>query len=226
MSARLRTLPRNALLVLVMSALGLIFAMPLLFMVASSFKTDAAIFTNMASLSSYIPSADWSLANYRGIFQHSELPSFLLNSAIISATVVVGGVLVNSMLAFALCRLRWRGRGAVLSLVVALMVVPFEVIAIPWLSLVARLPWLDRRIGMDRLTGWHRWTGFTLLWTLLAHVVLIAFGAQNGTVAGQVFALFVIAIAAAEVGVGLAIVLLIYRNRVDVNLDEIDLMKG
>ena len=43
---------------------------------------------------------------------------------------------------------------------------------------------------------------------------------------GQVFALFVIAIAAAEVGVGLAIVLLIYRNRVGVNLDEIDLMKG
>ena len=42
---------------------------------------------------------------------------------------------------------------------------------------------------------------------------LVAFGAFNQTVTGQVFALFVIAIAAAEVGVGLAIVLLIYRNR-------------
>ncbi|MGH9035501.1 MAG: NADH-quinone oxidoreductase subunit NuoK [Acidimicrobiia bacterium] len=55
---------------------------------------------------------------------------------------------------------------------------------------------------------------------------LIAFSARLGDVAGQVFALFVITIAAAEVGVGLAIVLLIYRNRVDVNLDGIDLMKG
>jgi NADH:ubiquinone oxidoreductase subunit K len=55
---------------------------------------------------------------------------------------------------------------------------------------------------------------------------LVAFSARLGDVAGQVFALFVITIAAAEVGVGLAIVLLIYRNRVDVNLDEIDLMKG
>lgn len=55
---------------------------------------------------------------------------------------------------------------------------------------------------------------------------LVAFSAQLGDVAGQVFALFVITIAAAEVGVGLAIVLLIYRNRVDVNLDEVDLMKG
>ncbi|WP_330337215.1 ferredoxin reductase family protein [Streptomyces sp. NBC_00557] len=44
------------------------------------------------------------------------------------------------------------------------------------LLLVARLPWLDRRIGMDRLTAWHRWTGFGLLWTLLTHAVFIVFG--------------------------------------------------
>ncbi|MFI9545629.1 ferric reductase-like transmembrane domain-containing protein [Streptomyces sp. NPDC052016] len=44
------------------------------------------------------------------------------------------------------------------------------------LLLVARLPWLDRRIGMDRLTNWHRWTGFLLLWTLVGHVVFITLG--------------------------------------------------
>ncbi|WP_373313651.1 ferredoxin reductase family protein [Streptomyces capitiformicae] len=44
------------------------------------------------------------------------------------------------------------------------------------LLLVARLPWLDRRIGMDRLTVWHRWVGFTLLWTVLTHAVLIVLG--------------------------------------------------
>jgi NADH-quinone oxidoreductase subunit K len=42
---------------------------------------------------------------------------------------------------------------------------------------------------------------------------------------GQVFALFVIAVGAAEVGVGLAIVLLMYRNRASVNIDDADLMK-
>jgi NADH-quinone oxidoreductase subunit K len=42
---------------------------------------------------------------------------------------------------------------------------------------------------------------------------------------GQVFALFVIAVAAAEVGIGLAIVLLIFRNRQNANIDELDLMK-
>ncbi|MFD7771939.1 ferric reductase-like transmembrane domain-containing protein [Streptomyces sp. NPDC059787] len=44
------------------------------------------------------------------------------------------------------------------------------------LLLVARLPWLDRRIGMDRLTLWHRRVGFGLLWTLLGHAVFITFG--------------------------------------------------
>jgi NADH:ubiquinone oxidoreductase subunit K len=58
------------------------------------------------------------------------------------------------------------------------------------------------------------------------NINLVAFSARLNDASGQVFALFVIAIAAAEVGVGLAIVLLIYRNRVGVNLDEIDLMKG
>jgi NAD(P)H-quinone oxidoreductase subunit 4L len=58
------------------------------------------------------------------------------------------------------------------------------------------------------------------------NVNLIAFGAFHDTVVGQVFALFVIAIAAAEVGVGLAIVLLIYRNKHSIDLSEVDLMKG
>jgi NADH:ubiquinone oxidoreductase subunit K len=55
---------------------------------------------------------------------------------------------------------------------------------------------------------------------------LVAFGMQHDVVSGQVFALFIIAVAAAEVGVGLAIVLLLYRNRKSIAVDEFDLMKG
>lgn len=58
------------------------------------------------------------------------------------------------------------------------------------------------------------------------NINLVAFGAHNGSVAGSVFALYVIAVAAAEVGVGLAIVLLIYRNRKSVDLDDVAQMKG
>jgi len=55
---------------------------------------------------------------------------------------------------------------------------------------------------------------------------LVAFSARLHAVSGQVFALFIITIAAAEVGVGLAIVLLIYRNLRSPDLDEVDQLKG
>jgi NADH:ubiquinone oxidoreductase subunit K len=58
------------------------------------------------------------------------------------------------------------------------------------------------------------------------NINLVAFALHQGDIGGQVFALFVIAVAAAEVGVGLAIVLMIYRNRRSIDLSEVDLLKG
>jgi NADH:ubiquinone oxidoreductase subunit K len=57
------------------------------------------------------------------------------------------------------------------------------------------------------------------------NVNLIAFAAELQDVTGEVFALFVIAVAAAEVGIGLAIVILLFRNRATINVDEVDLLK-
>jgi len=58
------------------------------------------------------------------------------------------------------------------------------------------------------------------------NINLLAFDAMNGNVDGNTFALYIIAVAAAEVGVGLAMVLLIYRNRKSIALDELSEMKG
>ena len=55
---------------------------------------------------------------------------------------------------------------------------------------------------------------------------LVAFALMNDNIDGHVFALFVIAVAAAEVGVGLGMVLMIYRNRRSIALDELSEMKG
>ncbi|MEV6238465.1 ferredoxin reductase family protein [Lentzea sp. NPDC051838] len=57
------------------------------------------------------------------------------------------------------------------------------------LLLVARLPWLERRIGMDRLTVWHRWVGFSLLWTVLVHatVVVLGYATLDDTTMGKTF---------------------------------------
>jgi NADH:ubiquinone oxidoreductase subunit K len=55
---------------------------------------------------------------------------------------------------------------------------------------------------------------------------LVAFAVINASIDGQIFALFAIAIAAAEVGVGLAMVLMVYRNRRSIALDELSEMRG
>jgi NADH:ubiquinone oxidoreductase subunit K len=59
------------------------------------------------------------------------------------------------------------------------------------------------------------------------NINLVAFSSmlQDAGLDGQVFALFVIAVAAAEVGIGLAIVILMFRNRQTVDVDEMSLMK-
>jgi NADH:ubiquinone oxidoreductase subunit K len=58
------------------------------------------------------------------------------------------------------------------------------------------------------------------------NINLLAFSMRNGSADGHTFALYVIAVAAAEVGVGLAMVLLMYRNRRSIALDELAEMKG
>lgn len=60
------------------------------------------------------------------------------------------------------------------------------------------------------------------------NINLVAFEAwiRDSLATGNVFALFMIALAAAEVGIGLAIVILVFRNRATANLDDFELMKG
>ncbi len=58
------------------------------------------------------------------------------------------------------------------------------------------------------------------------NINLLAFSQLHNNLEGNVFALYIIAVAAAEVGVGLAMVLLIYRNRRSISLDELSEMKG
>lgn len=59
------------------------------------------------------------------------------------------------------------------------------------------------------------------------NITFVAFGVflNTGQIAGQMFVMFVITVAAAEVAVGLAIILAVYRNRQSVDVEQIDLLK-
>ncbi len=61
---------------------------------------------------------------------------------------------------------------------------------------------------------------------LAVNINLVAFSVYLGNLTGQVFALFVLTVAAAEAAIGLAILVVYFRNRGSIAVDEINMMKG
>lgn len=143
---------------------ALAFAYPLLFMVTASFKPGDAVFADLGSLVALLPAGNWSLDNYVAVFGKGQMGHYLWNSALVSMFGVVGGVFVNSAAAFALAKLQWRGRQVLLLVVLALLIVPFEVLAIPLLLIVSKLPWFSLAEG-----------GWTLGWLDSLQVQIIPF---------------------------------------------------
>jgi ABC-type glycerol-3-phosphate transport system permease component len=80
---------------------------------------------------------DWTLANYANGFRRAGLAQALTNSLLQVGVIGAGGLLVNSMAAYAFARLSCPGRDALFAAVVALIVLPVEVLAVP-LFLTAR----------------------------------------------------------------------------------------
>src|SRR6476661_3077338 len=117
-----------------------IFVFPIVFMIMSSFKTKDAIFADMRSFRAFLPVGDLSWDNYTAVFTQSKFLNFLVNSIGISIVTIALGLLVNSLAAYALSRLQWRGQRLVLTLIIATLIMPGEVIMIPLLLLVSRLP--------------------------------------------------------------------------------------
>ncbi|TPG37987.1 carbohydrate ABC transporter permease [Sphingomonas koreensis] len=125
-----------------MVLLALIFIFPFLFMLSASFKTNDAIFADLQSLRALLPVGALTGANYADVFGRGHIGHFLMNSVLITVITVVSGLLVNSLAAFGLARLEWRGKQAALAVLVVLLVIPFEAITVPLMLLVAKLPGL------------------------------------------------------------------------------------
>jgi multiple sugar transport system permease protein len=125
-----------------MSLVGFFFLFPLIFMLVSSIKNDETQVTaDMSSLYAFVPRGDVGVQNYIDVFNHLEFGQLMFNSVFIVASTVILGLFVNSLVAYALARLRFRGRELLLSVIIALIIIPFEAVAVPLLLLVNQLPW-------------------------------------------------------------------------------------
>ncbi|RSM81902.1 carbohydrate ABC transporter permease [Kibdelosporangium aridum] len=127
---------------LVLVGLAVFFLFPLVFMFVSSLKPDGQILSDIGGWRAFLPVGDISFRNYSGVFDRVPVGRFLLNSLIVTVAIVGIGLVVNSMAGFAISRLRWTGRGVVLSVIIATLIVPFETIAVPMVYWVSHLPTL------------------------------------------------------------------------------------
>lgn len=133
---------RRLLNYLVLSWIALVFIFPIVFMVVSSLKPDLQLLQDARSLRAFLPVGDISLDNYRMAFQRAPITHFIFNSVLVTAVTLVLSLAVCSMAAFAFVFLEFPGRNAMLAVVIATFIVPFEAIAIPLLLVVNNLPWI------------------------------------------------------------------------------------
>ena len=123
---------------------ALFFLFPIVFMFVSSIKNnETQIIRDMSSISAFIPYGDLGLKNYFDVFRQMPFARFMFNSVFIVGSTVLTGLVLNSMIAYALARLRFKGRGFILSFIIALIIIPTEVVVIPLLLMVNRIGWLD-----------------------------------------------------------------------------------
>jgi len=117
----------------VMTVLALVFAAPIIYMFIGSLKPTDKVLDGMHG---FAPT-NLSFDNYTVVFDRFDNDStghfqdFYLTSLIVSTAVVLGGLVINSMAAYALARLRWVGRDWVLLGIILLVILPFEAIAVP-----------------------------------------------------------------------------------------------
>ncbi len=91
----------------------------------------------------YATSSGIGIQNYRDVFEQMPFKRFVFNSVFIVGTIVTFGLMVNSLMAYALARLRFRGRSILVAAMIALIIIPLEAVVVPLLLIVNRLGWLD-----------------------------------------------------------------------------------
>ncbi len=107
--------------------LAIFFLFPIVFMVVSSLKSnEEQLLSDLSSLKAFIPYGTISLGNYSGVFARLPFGQYMFNSVFIVTMIVVFGLFVNSLIAYALARMNFPGRRLMLAVVVALIIVPFE----------------------------------------------------------------------------------------------------
>ncbi len=117
---------------------------PILYLLSMSLKSASEIFVYPPSL---LPE-HFAWANYLEALQAAPLLRFLLNSLIVAVAITVLQIVTSILAAYALARLEFAGKGWLLALFVATMMIPLEVTLVPNYFTVANLGWINTYMGL------------------------------------------------------------------------------
>jgi multiple sugar transport system permease protein len=131
---------------LVLTVLALLFIAPIVFMIVGSLKPDELVLSEAGTFKAFLPDKV-SFQNYWDVFKRVDFARFFFNSLFITGAIVLAGLLVNSLAAYAFARLRWRGRTLLFALVLALMIIPLEAIAVPLFFQVTLFGWRNTYVA-------------------------------------------------------------------------------
>ena len=121
---------------------GLIMITPLLYMFSSSLKPGADIYDLRL-----IP-ARATLDNYRAVLSDGRFMRWFLNSTFIATSVTLSTLFFDSLVGYTLAKFRFRGRQLVFIAILSTLMIPTEMLVIPWYLLSAQLGWIDTYWGI------------------------------------------------------------------------------
>jgi multiple sugar transport system permease protein len=115
---------------------------PFLWMILSSFKSlpDFYSFT-------FWP-AKWDVSAYQYIFHETSFGRWYLNSLIVAAVVTTTGLIFDSLVGYTLAKYRFPGRGIIFVLILSTLMIPTELLVIPWYSMSVHFHWVDTFWGI------------------------------------------------------------------------------
>lgn len=139
----------NIILVIIMIVMSLFFLFPVIWMLANSFKTDAAITRDMNSLAAFIPPAlnGSFFDNYITILTNTSFLRYMANTLLYAAVLIVLGIIINGLAGYALAKINFPFKERWLLIIMLLMIVPMETIITIHFLFIAKLGLLNNIIG-------------------------------------------------------------------------------
>lgn len=134
------SVPKKILVYICMTVIALIFMFPLIWMIVSSFKDDAAIFTDITSLKAFLPSFQSDVFfNYKEVVAKLPLIKAMLNSFSYIIVIIAIGLVVNSMAGYAFARLKFPMKNLFFSIILAVMIIPAQTVMLPQFSIIYKM---------------------------------------------------------------------------------------